>query len=100
MTDLREYDARRRELFFANDPDNGGVGGYGMLFRAVLWQVFDDVDPGVLPAMPRWLDNGCWEFMHSSHFDGKKLDFVPTQLGAPAPGTFVFGSWNFSYSRR
>ena len=30
----------------------------------------------------------------------QRPDFVPTRLGAPAPVTFLFGSWNFSYSRR
>ncbi len=80
VTDNREYDQRKRELYFANDRDNGGNGGYGVLFRAVLWQVFDDVDPGVLPAMPRWFDNGCWEFMRSSRFDGKKLEWSASDV--------------------
>ncbi|HEX5050466.1 MAG TPA: hypothetical protein VFZ65_01720 [Planctomycetota bacterium] len=75
-TDQREYDAERRELYFVDDPDNGGNGGYGMLFRAVLWHMFDDVDPGVLPAMPRWFDNGCWEFLRSTRCDGKKIEFA------------------------
>ena len=78
--DQREYHARRRELLFVNDRDNGGSSGYGMLFRAVLWQVFDDVDPGVLPALPRWLDNGCWEFMRSTRCDGKKIEFMPSDV--------------------
>lgn len=71
----REYDQLRRELLVANDRDLGGATGFGQTLRAVLWHVFDDVDPGVLPAMPRWLDNGCWEFLRSSKFDGKKLEF-------------------------
>lgn len=74
--DSREYSARSRELHCVNDRDNGGPTGFGMVLRAVLWQVFDDTDPGVLPALPRWLDNGCWEFLRSSHFDGKKLEFA------------------------
>jgi len=73
--DSREYDQMRRELWIANDRDNGGVTGYGQTLRAVLWHLFDDVDHGVLPAMPRWFDNGLWEFLRSSKFDGKKLEF-------------------------
>lgn len=80
VTDTREYDQRRRELFYVNDRDLGGSTGYGQLFRAVLWQVFDDVDPGVLPAMPRWFDNGCWEFMRSTRCDGKKIEFMPSDV--------------------
>ncbi len=72
---LREYDANRRELVIVNDRDNGGATGYGATLRAVLWHLFDDVDPGVLPALPRWFDNGCWEFLRSSKFDGKKFEF-------------------------
>lgn len=79
-TDTREYDQRRRELFCVNDRDLGGSTGYGQLFRAVLWHVFDDVDPGVLPAMPRWFDNGCWEFMRSTRCDGKKIEFMPSDV--------------------
>lgn len=78
--DSREFQARRRELHFVNDRDNGGSTGYGMLLRAVLWQVFDDVDDGVLPAMPRWFDNGLWEFLRSSRCDGKKLEFVSSDV--------------------
>lgn len=74
---VREYDPARRELLFMDDPDNGGSTGYGMLFRAVLWQVCDDLDPLILPALPRWLDNGLWEFLRSSRCDGKKIDFAP-----------------------
>lgn len=74
--DSREYDAEHRELLLVNDRDNGGPTGFGAVLRAVLWQVFDDVDPGVLPAMPRWLDNGCWEFTRSTTFDGKKFEFA------------------------
>ncbi len=79
-TDTRDYDARRRELFFVNDPDNGGPNGYGMLFRAVFWHMLDDVDPGVLPALPRWFDNGCWEFLRGTKFDGKKIEFAPSEV--------------------
>lgn len=75
--DTREYDARRRELYVVNDRDNGGPTGFGPVLRAVLWQVLDDVDPAVLPALPRWLDNGCWEVLRSSTFDGKKFEFAP-----------------------
>lgn len=74
--DTREYDAEHRELWVVNDRDNGGPTGFGPVLRTVLWQVFDDVDPGVLPAMPRWLENGCWEFTRSTTFDGKKFEFV------------------------
>lgn len=74
--DTREFDAGRRELLMVNDPSNGGATGFGMICRATLWQLFDDVDPGVLPAMPRWFDNGCAEFARSTKFDGKKLEFV------------------------
>ena len=63
LVDQRDYDQRRRELFFQNNPSEGGATGFVYLFQAVLWQVFDDVDPGVLPAMPRWFDNGCNMFM-------------------------------------
>lgn len=80
VTETREYDRDRRELHFVHDPDNGGSGGYGMLLRAVLWHAFDDVDDGVLPAMPRWFDNGLWEFLRSSQWDGKKLEFVPSDV--------------------
>jgi hypothetical protein len=72
----REYDQVRRELFVVNDRDNGGPTGWGQALRAVLWQIYDDVDPGVLPAMPRWLDNGFWEFLRSSKIDGKKIEFL------------------------
>ncbi|MBL8751800.1 MAG: hypothetical protein JNK15_00760 [Planctomycetes bacterium] len=72
---LREFDANRRELVVVNDRDNGGATGYGATLRAVLWHLFDDVDPGVLPGMPRWFDNGLWEFLRSSKFDGKKFEF-------------------------
>lgn len=80
VVDAREYHAHRRELMFVNDRDLGGSTGYGMLFRAVLWQLFDDVDPGVLPALPRWLDNGCWEFLRSSRCDGRKIEFAPSDV--------------------
>ena len=76
VTETREYDQRLRELHFVNDPDNGGSGGYGMLFRAVMWHAFDDLDDQVLPALPRWLDNGIWEFLRSSQCDGKKVEFA------------------------
>lgn len=75
--DSREYDAKTRELYCVNDRDNGGPTGFGQVMRAVLWQILDDTDPGVLPALPRWFDNGCWEFLRSSHFDGKKIEFAP-----------------------
>lgn len=74
--DTREYDQHHRELYCVNDRDNGGPTGFGPVARAVLWQIFDDVDPAVLPALPRWLDNGCWEFLRSSRFDGKKFEFA------------------------
>lgn len=74
--DSREYDSKRRELYVVNDRDNGGPAGFGPVARAVLWQIFDDVDPGVLPGLPRWLDNGAWEFLRSSTFDGKKFEFA------------------------
>jgi hypothetical protein len=76
----REYDQMRRELYVVNDRDNGGPTGWGQAFRAVLWQICDDVDPGVLPAMPRWFDNGFWEFLRSSKFDGKKLEFLSGEV--------------------
>jgi hypothetical protein len=72
----REYDSMRRELIVVNDRDNGGPNGFGPIARAVLWQLIDDVDPGALAAIPRWFDNGCWEFLRSSKFDGKKFEFV------------------------
>lgn len=74
--DSREYDSFHRELIVVNDRDNAGPPGYGPILRAVLWQIFDDVDPAVLPSLPRWLDNGCWELLRSTTFDGKKLEFV------------------------
>lgn len=80
VSESREYDQRRRELLFVNDPDNGGNTGYGALFRAVLWQVFDDVDERALPALPRWIDNGFWEFCRSSYCDGKKLEFSSSDV--------------------
>ncbi|GDY02208.1 hypothetical protein LBMAG49_15370 [Planctomycetota bacterium] len=76
VVEQREFDQGRRELLFAMDTDNGGNGGYGPLFRAVLWQVFADVDERVLPTMPRWFDNGISEFLRSSYCDGKKLEFM------------------------
>lgn len=78
--DSREYDRMRRELYVVNDRDNGGPTGWGPTLRAVLWHLFDDVDPGVLPALPRWLDNGCWEFLRSSRFDGRKLEFAAGEV--------------------
>ncbi|MEY2713837.1 MAG: hypothetical protein RIT24_180 [Planctomycetota bacterium] len=80
VTETREYDQKRRELHFVNDPDNGGSGGYGMLFRAVMWHAFDDLDDGILPAMPRWFDNGIWEFLRSSQCDGKKVEFTASDV--------------------
>ena len=74
--DSREYDSVRRELLVANDRDQGGPTGFGPVLRAVLWQIFDDVDPAVLPALPRWLDNGCREVLRSATFDGKKYEFA------------------------
>ena len=74
--DQREFDAFHRELYCVHDRDNSGPTGFGPVLRAVLWHIFDDVDPAVLPALPRWLDNGCWEILRSSKFDGKKLEFV------------------------
>ena len=71
----REYDQGRRELLLVNDRDNGGSTGWGQTLRAVLWHLLDDVDPGVLPALPRWFDNGWWEFLRSTKLDGKKLEF-------------------------
>ncbi|HEX6812903.1 MAG TPA: hypothetical protein VF384_14865 [Planctomycetota bacterium] len=73
--DSREYDQKRRELWVVNDRDNSGQTGWGQTLRAVLWHVFDDVDHGVLPAMPRWFDNGLWEFLRSSRCDGAKIEF-------------------------
>jgi hypothetical protein len=75
--DSRDYDAQRRELHCVNDRENSGPTSYGPVLRAVLWQVFDDLDEGTLPALPRWLDNGLWEFCRSSTFDGKKFEFAP-----------------------
>jgi hypothetical protein len=80
VTETREYNQKRRELCFVNDPDNGGSGGYGMLFRAVMWHAFDDLDDGILPAMPRWFDNGIWEFLRSSQCDGKKVEFAQSDV--------------------
>ena len=80
VTATRDYDQKRRELHFVNDPDNGGSGGYGMLFRAVMWHAFDDLDDGILPAMPRWFDNGIWEFLRSSQCDGKKVEFTQSDV--------------------
>jgi hypothetical protein len=76
----REYEPTTRELLFVQDPDQGGSGGYGALFRAVLWQLIDDHDPTVLHALPRWIDNGCWEFCRSTKFDGKKIDFFSSDV--------------------
>jgi hypothetical protein len=76
----REYDPLRRELFVVNDRDNGGATGWGPTLRAVLWHLVDDVDPGAIPALPRWFDNGCWEFLRSSKFDGRKFDFVSGEV--------------------
>ena len=80
VTETRDYDQKRRELHFVNDPDNGGSGGYGMLFRAVMWHALDDMDDGILPAMPRWFDNGIWEFLRSSQCDGKKIEFAASDV--------------------
>jgi hypothetical protein len=76
----REYDQLHRELYVVNDRDNGGPTGWGPTLRAVLWQIFDDVDPLVLPVLPRWLDNGCWEFLRSTKLDGKKLEFLSGEV--------------------
>ena len=35
---------------------------------------------GVLPAMPRWFDLGLWEFLRSTRFDGKKIEFVSGEV--------------------
>jgi hypothetical protein len=78
--DQREYDPTRRELWFVPDRDLGASTGYGMLFRAVLWHVLDDVDPAVLAGLPRWLDNGCWEFLRSSRCEGRTIEFVPSDV--------------------
>ena len=78
--DQREYSAARRELYFHPDPDAGSKGGYGMLLRAVLWQHLDDADPGILPAMPRWLDNGLWEYLRSTRMKGKQIEFFASDV--------------------
>lgn len=72
----REYDQVHRELFVVNDRDAGAQTGWGQTLRAVLWHLVDDVDEGALPALPRWFDNGCWEFLRSSKWDGKKYEFA------------------------
>jgi hypothetical protein len=74
--DSREYDPFHRELYCVHDRDNSGPTGYGQVLRAVLWHICDDVDPAVLPALPRWFDNGCWEILRSSKVDGKKIEFT------------------------
>lgn len=76
----REFEPTTRELIFVQDPDQGGSGGYGALFRAVLWQLIDDHDPTLLHALPRWIDNGCWEFCRSTKFDGKKIEFFSSDV--------------------
>lgn len=80
LPDNRDYDASRRELYCYFDPDNSGPTSFGMICRAVLWQMFDDVDPLVLPGLPRWFDNGCWSFMYDVKFDGKKLEFAAGEV--------------------
>ena len=74
--DQREYSAARRELYFLDDPDAGTSDGYGMVFRAVVWQWLDDADPDLLSALPRWLDNGLWEYLRSTRLDRKKIEFI------------------------
>ncbi|MGE0144552.1 MAG: hypothetical protein AB7I19_13490 [Planctomycetota bacterium] len=76
----REFEPTTRELLFVQDPDQGGSSAYGALFRAVLWQIIDDHDPTALHALPRWIDNGCWEFCRSTKFDGKKIDFFSSDV--------------------
>jgi hypothetical protein len=80
QADQRDFDQRRREVLFQNNPDEGGATGFKYLLLGVLWQMFDDVDPGVLPAIPRWIDNGCYGFTWGSKFDGKKLEFSQSDV--------------------
>ncbi len=75
VNDQRDYSRDRRELYFFEDPNAGSSDGYGMLFRAVLWHYVDDADPRALQAMPRWLDNGLWEYLRSTKLKGKKIEF-------------------------
>jgi hypothetical protein len=70
-----EYDPDRRELYFYDDPNAGTTTGFGMLLRAVLWQYLDDEEPGVASCLPRWLDQGLWEYCRSTQVRGKKIEF-------------------------
>lgn len=77
---VREYSPARRELWFFEDQDAGSSDGYGMLFRAVLWHALDDANGQILPALPRWLDNGLWEYLRSTKLAGKKIEFAPSEV--------------------
>lgn len=76
----REYSAPRHELWYFEDKDAGSGDGFGMLFRAVLWHALDDVDKNILPALPRWLDNGLWEYLRSTKLKGKAIEFAPSEV--------------------
>ncbi len=51
-----------------------------MLLRAVLWQYLDDEQPGVASCLPRWLDNGLWEYCRSTKVRGKRIEFEPSDV--------------------
>jgi hypothetical protein len=78
--DPREYSRDQRELYFFDDPNAGTTDGYGMLFRAVVWHWIDDRAPDALAALPRWLDNGLWEYFRSTRLKGKKIEFTPSEV--------------------
>ena len=71
-----EYAPDRRELLFFEDPNAGTSDGYGPLFRAVVRHWIDDHAPGAVKALPRWLDNGLWEFFRSTRMKGKNIEFT------------------------
>lgn len=71
-----EYAPDRRELLFFEDPNAGTSDGYGPLFRAVVRHWIDDHAPGAVQALPRWLDNGLWEFFRSTRMKGKNIEFT------------------------
>jgi hypothetical protein len=75
-----EYAPDRRELLFFEDPNAGTSDGYGPLFRAVVRHWIDDHAPGAVQGLPRWLDNGLWEFFRSTRMKGKAIEFTSGEV--------------------
>ncbi len=80
LNEQREFSPERRELYFYEDPNAGTADGWGMMFRAVLWQWIDDAAPGSFAHLPRWLDSGLSEYLRSSKLKGRNIEFLSSEV--------------------